>query len=212
MRLPLGSREGASAGQGVFVTRHALRLTPEYLRFLFISLKEIRKKKTSEATSCLPEFKEWQCFRDNMGLRNSRRMSEELWWWYIYIAPCGFAEHFPTAVWLDFSQYAAREGERGRCLWLSLFDERQSWASGTQGAQLVLGRPGSWPLFTWLPHQRSSVTSVHCSALFTFADCHYLSSSTWLHVHVAHMLVSTKTLVKRAEKGTQEPFLKVWKI
>lgn len=78
MRLPLGSREGASAGQGMFVTCHALRLTPEYLWFLFISLKEIRKKETSEAMSCLPEFKERQHFRDNMGLRNSRRMAKEL--------------------------------------------------------------------------------------------------------------------------------------
>lgn len=77
LRLPQGSREGASARQGVFVTYHALRLTPEYLWFLFISSEEIRKKETSEALSCLPEFKERQHFRGTVSLRNSRRRAEE---------------------------------------------------------------------------------------------------------------------------------------
>lgn len=50
---------------------------PESHWFLFISPEETRKKETSEVMSCLREFKEWQHFRGNMGLRNSRRRAEE---------------------------------------------------------------------------------------------------------------------------------------
>lgn len=49
LRLPQGSREGASARQGVFFTYHA----PEYLWFLFISSEEIRKKPQRPCLACL---------------------------------------------------------------------------------------------------------------------------------------------------------------
>lgn len=67
-------------GLGMFVMHRALRLpAPEYLWFLFISPEENRKKKKNkaEAVSCLLEFKEQEPFRDNVGLRNSRRRAEE---------------------------------------------------------------------------------------------------------------------------------------
>ena len=69
----------ASMGLGMFVMHRALRLpAPESLWFLFISPEENRKeKKKAEAVSCLLEFKEREPFRDNVGLRNSRRRAEE---------------------------------------------------------------------------------------------------------------------------------------
>lgn len=77
LRRPQGSRTGASVGPGTFVTHQTLRLTLEYLWFLFISAEGKKKQETSEAISCLPEFKEWLHFRDNMGLRNSSRKAED---------------------------------------------------------------------------------------------------------------------------------------
>lgn len=186
-------------GQGVFVTCPALRLTPEYLWFLFISLKEIRKKETSEATSCLPEFKEWQCFRDNMGLRNSRRMAEELWWWYIYIAPCSFAEHFPTAVWLDFSQYPAREGERGRCLWLSLFDERESWASEGCVRSSRPGRPGPWQIWPLTALYLTSTSELFCDILSLLSSVHFCRLSLPL---IFHMVACPCCMYVRVHKNS----------
>lgn len=60
-------------GPVMFVTHHTPRRAFEHLWFLFLSTEGKRKQETSEAVSCLPEFKERLHFRDNMGLRNSGR-------------------------------------------------------------------------------------------------------------------------------------------
>lgn len=54
------------------------------------------KEETSEAMSCLPEFKERQHFRGTVSLRNN---DGDIFRWLLEVLL-----HFPMAVWLDFSQ------------------------------------------------------------------------------------------------------------
>lgn len=73
-----GSREGKSVEPSIGYTPCKKKLALDSLLFIFIPLEgETKKKETAKDIFFLPKFKEWQHFRDSVGLRNSRRKAEE---------------------------------------------------------------------------------------------------------------------------------------